>query len=375
MRITIVGAGPGGLVAAIAARKRGLDVEVLEQAPELRAVGAGIVLQINALRMLATLGLDEEIVAGGAVLDEGRIERADGTLLQTLDLRPMRERYGQPAVAIHRGTLSAILAGHLSPGTVRYGVRVTARDGAVVGPDGHPLAGDVVVGADGLHSEVRGAVVGDVAPRYAGYVAWRGISDTCVLPPGVSCERWGRGRRLGLVPIGPDRSYWFATEDVPEGGRDPDDLHPVLLEKFAEFGEDAAAVIRATPRAAILRNDIVDLPPIDTWIRGNVVLLGDAAHAMTPNLGQGACQAVEDAVVLAAELGRPGTDVPSALARYVDVRQARARSLQRMSDRMGNIGQWSHPVLTGLREVVFRTMPQWIVRRQLEELFGVAVPS
>src|SRR5688572_25211807 len=110
MRITVVGAGPGGLVAAIALRKRGLEVEVLEQAAELRTVGAGIVLQINALRMLATLGLAEEIVAAGAVLDEGRIERADAALLQRLDWRGHARRHGQPVVAIHRATLSQLLA-------------------------------------------------------------------------------------------------------------------------------------------------------------------------------------------------------------------------------------------------------------------------
>src|SRR5262245_22322436 len=215
MVVTVVGAGPGGLVAALAARRRGIDVRILEQAPAVRAVGSGIVLWTNALRMLATLGLDAAIRDAGAVIHEGRMERADGTLLKRIDFRRLQERFGQPSVAIHRGVLSSLLDAALPAGTVRLSARVVARDDGELTCDGAPVEGDVVVGADGIHSEVRRAVVGSVAPRYAGYRAWRGISAASPLPPGVSVERWGRGRRFGIVPVGGGRTYWFGTEGGP----------------------------------------------------------------------------------------------------------------------------------------------------------------
>ena len=374
MRITIVGGGPGGLVAALAARRRGMDVEILEQASAVRAVGSGIVLWTNALRMLATLGLDGAVRDAGAVIHEGRMERADGTLLKRIDFRPVQERYGQPSVAIHRGVLSTLLEAALPADAVRLSARVEATGDGQLVCGGEVVEGDVVVGADGIHSEVRRAVVGTVAPRYAGYTAWRGISAVSPLPPGVSVERWGRGRRFGIVPIGAGRTYWFGTEGGPPRGADPDDDQDQLLARFAEFGPDVADLVRATARVDILRNDIVDLPPLVRWHRDRFVLLGDAAHAMTPNLGQGACQAVEDAVCLAAALERHPADRDAAFFAYTRERTDRARLLQRLSDRFGNVGQWSNPVLATIRDAAFRLVPSALVQRNLEALYAVEVP-
>ena len=180
---------------------------------------------------------------------------------------------------------------------------------------GRRAQADVVVGADGLRSAVRASlgIPGEI--RYAGYTAWRGIAPfrTAGLLAG---ETLGCGQRFGLVPIAGDRVYWYATDNVPEGGREESERAKVRLAgMFSRWHAPIPALIEATPAAAILRNDISDRDPVDRWGAGRVTLLGDAAHPMTPNLGQGGCQAIEDALVLARCLARrrPGRGVAAPL--------------------------------------------------------------
>ncbi|MFT5681437.1 MAG: 2-polyprenyl-6-methoxyphenol hydroxylase-like FAD-dependent oxidoreductase [Myxococcota bacterium] len=365
--IGIVGAGPGGLTAAIALRQVGLEVEVLEQAETVRGAGAGLTLQVNAMRMLAAVGLAEAVSKAGYPMRSGCSARPDGTPLARLVLAGDGEQTG---VGILRGTLSRILLGALPEGTVRCGVRVASvsTDGVVVDGVGVERRYDAVIGADGIHSAVRAAVFGDKPLRYAGYTCWRGIADH----DGVDtlCERMGRGQRFGSVPMGGGKTYWFAVENAAPGGVDGADPVAELRARFAGFEPLVDALLAATP--TVMRHDLYDLAPLKTWTAGRVTLLGDAAHAMTPNMGQGACQAIEDAVVLADAVARCG--VVAGLGVYEARRKVRALSFVSRSWQLGAVAQWENPVACWLRDLGMAWTPAAVMRRQMAVVYGVAVP-
>jgi 2-polyprenyl-6-methoxyphenol hydroxylase-like FAD-dependent oxidoreductase len=203
--------------------------------------------------------------------------------------------------------------------------------------------GDLLIGADGLHSAVRAACFGREAPRFGGYTAWRAIArfDIGRLTPG---ETWGRGRRFGQWGMSGGRAYWYATLTVPEGqGDPPQGRKRGLLDLFRGWHAPIEELIEATDEPAILRNDVYDRLPLPRWSVGAVSLVGDAAHPMMPDMGQGACQAIEDAVVLAACLARTG-DVAGAPRASMSCRIPRTSRVVRESRRAGTIAQWSNPL-------------------------------
>src|SRR5690606_16270269 len=282
--ILVAGAGPGGLTAALALIRAGFEVRIWERAPELRAVGGGLTLQVNAMRMLAALGVADAVRQRGAVLATGEIADHRGRTLQAIPLGSFAERFGQAGVAIDRGALNRTLATALPPETLELGrgvthVEQTASGVQVRDQHGAALAVEALIGADGIHSAVRRAVFGAFEPRYAGYTCWRGVAQLSASDRVArTIERWGRGRRFGSVPIGDGRIYWFATANAPAGGRDGADPRAELLERFADFCPSVRAELEATDMDGILRNDIVDLKPLARWTQGRVALLGDAAH-------------------------------------------------------------------------------------------------
>lgn len=376
--LLIAGAGPGGLTAAHALLRRGVDVRVLERQPVLSPVGAGLVIQVNAMRMLASLGLADAVLAAGARIGYASIDRADGSQIQGTDLGAVATRFGQPGVGIHRGALSALLAERLPAGTVTLDAAVAAvvTEGDTVRvtlTSGEVVTGAGLIAADGIRSAARSAVFGPMPLRYSGYTCWRGIAP---LPPGWQVgnmfERWGRGRRFGLVPISNESAYWFATLNAPEGGHDGPDVHAELAETFREFAEPVPTLLRTTP--IVLRNDISDLHPLAEWSRGRVTLLGDAAHAMTPNLGQGACQAIEDAVVLAHHVAT-NPDLPAAFSAYAAARRPRALAVVDQALKLGQVAQWENGLARAARDLLVRWTPTRVLDQQFESLYGVAIPS
>ena len=208
---------------------------------------------------------------------------------------------------------------------------------------------------------------GNGEPVYSGYTSWRGVTPTGSVPPPTRViESWGRGERFGIVNIGFGEVYWFAVADAPSGGRDHDVCRE-LLQRFGGWHDPIRALIEATPPARIVRTDICDRPPVARWHAGRVVLVGDAAHPMTPNLGQGAGQAIEDAVVLDQCLAA-SHDIESALTSYEQRRVHRANAIVRGSRQFGEIAQWSHPVAALLRDTAMRLVPASVKLRQLRQV-------
>jgi len=256
-------------------------------------------------------------------------------------------------------------------GEVRLGVEVTAPEqeagGLVVRAEaGAEERGDLVVGADGLGSVVRRAIA-DAPARYAGYTAWRGVSPVGI-EPGRLSESWGVGERFGLVDLGGGRTYWFATKNAPEGQPDePGGRKAEIRRRFSSWHEPIAAVAKAAGEHDILRNDVYYLEPLRRWSSGRIVLLGDAAHATPPGAGQGAAQAIEDAVVLADRLAR--SDEPRvALAEYEAARRPRAKAVLKMSRRADKAAQLASPLGWRFRNALVRRLPEDAQRRQLEPL-------
>ncbi len=369
--ILIAGAGIGGLTAAIALRRAGLPVQIHERATQMCEMGAGITVQPNAIHALRAIGVGEAVEAAGCRITAARLTRADGRVLSSMT-DDVYAAAGAPAVALHRGTLQGVLLEALPGEAPRCG---RTASGYEVRPDGVTLRftdgteaeGALLVGADGLRSAVRAQLLSDGQPRYAGYTSWRGVADTREGVGTTATEAWGRGRRFGLVPIDAERTYWFATHNASEGGRDNSELaRETLLRLFYGWPAPIRDVLLATPRDAILRTDIYDRPDAARWGEGRVTLLGDAAHPMTPNLGQGAGQAIEDAVVLARELAKAGEtgDVVLALRGYEAARAPRSQSMVAASRRLGVIGQAEGALTCRVRDTLMSLVPSAVARRQ-----------
>jgi 2-polyprenyl-6-methoxyphenol hydroxylase-like FAD-dependent oxidoreductase len=371
--VVVAGAGIGGLTLAIALRRRGARVRVFERANHLGAVGAGIGLPANGVKALQTLGLGELVVRAGMVVGRAAILDARGRPLGSeVDLTRVYQEMGASLVALHRARLHALLLEALGSGVVSTGAQVVSFEQSddsvqVALMTGERIKTGVLVGADGLHSSVRAQLVGNDAPVYSGYTSWRGVTPAnAVAVPARTTESWGHGERFGIVPIGFGEIYWFAVADAPPDGRDAD-VRRDLLARFGSWHEPVAHIIEATPPERILRTDIYDREPIERWHAGRVVLIGDAAHPMTPNLGQGAGQAIEDAVVLDDCLSR-STTIEDALLRYEQRRVARANGIVRASRQFGAIAQWSNPIAAWLRDRVMSLTPPSAAIRQARKL-------
>jgi 2-polyprenyl-6-methoxyphenol hydroxylase-like FAD-dependent oxidoreductase len=316
------------------------------------------------MRALDRLGIRGAVSARGAAATRSAILTWEGR-----ELTRVPPDLLEGTIALHRADLQTELAAAV--GEVRLGVEVTAveqgDDGVLAtGADGREERGDLLIGADGLSSVVRHAIA-DVEPRYAGYTAWRGVSPVPV-EPGRLTESWGVGERFGLVDIGRGRTYWFATKNAPEGESDePQGRKAEIVRRFSAWHEPIAAIVEAADETAILRNDVFDLEPLPRWSNGRVVLVGDAAHATTPGVGQGAAQAIEDAVVLADRLARRG-ELGAALAEYEAIRRPRAEAVLKLSRRVDMAAQLASPLGWRLRNALVRRMPERAQRGQLEPL-------
>lgn len=386
-RAVVAGAGLGGLTAAVALHDRGWHVTVVERAAHLAPVGAAIALAPNALRSLDLIGMGDAVRSRAAVQGRGGFRSPAGRWLLRTDMTRLAERLGDPFVVLPRADLMARLAARLPPGLVRFGTAVTAVDPgsptrpAVVSTDAGRHEADLVVAADGAHSVVRGRLFpGHPGLRYSGYTAWRMMPE---LPPGGgpadAFETWGRGQRFGVIPMDDGRVYAFAAAAVPAGER-AEDERAQLRDRFAGWHEPIPTLIAAVAPGEILRHDVAALAtPLPTFAVGRVALLGDAAHAMTPDLAQGGCMAIEDAVVLASLVtAEPTRDLAAGLRAYSAQRLPRTTAVARRSALAGRLAQARGRAAVTLRTGVLLSAavpPERLLLRGLLPIVGWRPPG
>lgn len=377
----IIGGGIGGLAAAIALGQRGIQFHIYERAAELGEVGAGLSLWANAIKAMAKLGLGDELKALSVPQISGGIRSWRGELISAAPPRDIERRLGTSLViVVHRAELHAAMSDKAGRDSITLGAQCVGFEQNEEGvrarfADGSEARGDFLIGADGINSAIRAQMFGKSKPRYSGYTAWRAVVRFRHnrLPYKDASETWGRGARFGMIPMSEDRIYWFATKNAPEGEKDaPSGRKHELLYLFRDWHEPVEAMIEATDDDAILRNDIYDREPLARWSEGRVTLLGDAAHPMTPNLGQGACQAIEDAVALGQCFG-DGGDVESALGAYEKRRLERTTEIVKQSWRIGRIAQWQNPFACALRNSALKMIPGSTQMKQLEWIIGYEV--
>jgi 2-heptyl-3-hydroxy-4(1H)-quinolone synthase len=360
-KILIVGAGIGGLAAACALG-RDHEVTLIERASAPPVTGAGIVLAANATSILAALGVD---LGDGHLIGVGELRRAGGAVLTRTDVRAVG---GSPWLTFHRAELQEALLNAV-PDQVerRFGVAVVVvrevDDGVEVSTsDGRSERFDLVIGADGLHSRVREQLEGDVPLRYSGVTCWRAVSQN----PGtdVMFEAWGHQVRVGVVPLSRGRIYTFLVATAPR--RHPAPAFPVgFQDLFAEFGDPVPAVLAGIDPSGLLHHDLEELPG-PMWGRPRVWLLGDAAHGMTPNQGQGAAMAIEDAA--GAALALAAAPPPQAFLAWRTMRHDRVHKVQMDSRAVGEIAHTGSRLLAAARDAAAWCMPASVSRRQLEKL-------
>ncbi|GGG36403.1 FAD-dependent monooxygenase [Hymenobacter glacieicola] len=375
---SIIGAGIGGLSVARALLQQGHTVRVYEAAAELREVGAGVVLGANAMRALQQLGLHAAVQAHGSPVTHLNLLDQHGRLLQAADTTAFTAALGVDNLGIHRATLQRTLLEQLPPGIVHLGYPFVRFDVSGTGlqvhfTNGRSVQTDALIGADGIRSHVRGQLLPGVAPRYAGYTCWRAVVDARALqlPAGESGETWGeRGRRFGYVPVGGGQVYWFACLNSPQPQNPRFRAYQVadLQREFAGFHAPVPELLARTRNEQLIWNDILDLRPLSHFAYGRVLLLGDAAHATTPNLGQGAGMAVEDAAVLAQCLTET-PDIPQAFRRFELRRRARTTRIIQTSWLLGRVGQLENPLLGKLRNTLMRWLPASVSRHQMAWLY------
>lgn len=377
-QVVIIGGGIGGLTLAAALQEAGISALVFEAAPELRPVGKGIWVPTNAMKVFQRLGLSDAIAKAGWQLERIQLHSARTGLLQDFDLAPIRQQFGHSTISIHRAALVEVLAAALPAGVLQLGKRFSRfseeTDGVRVHfDDASEARGQILVGADGIRSLVREAILPGVPLRYSGQTCYRGIADM-ELPNELAhaCwEVWGGDIRFGFSAVGRAQAYWFAPRTAPPGGPElPAPLSESLAARYSAFPEPIPEILRRTPSSDIIRTDLYDFAPIAAWSKGRVVLLGDAAHAMTPNLGQGGAQAIEDAWVLADQLARQPT-AAEAFASYARIRMPKARWIVNTAWKFGQVAHVRSRPLQILRDLSMRLTPTWLNRKRLESVYSL----
>jgi 2-polyprenyl-6-methoxyphenol hydroxylase-like FAD-dependent oxidoreductase len=368
-RVLVVGGGIGGLAVARGLLAQGAEVVIVERAKEFAPAGAGIVLAANAVAVLEALDID--IARRGRALPGMRIADHRGRTLQAARTDQLQTGH-QAIYALHRADLHNALLASAAGASIRMDTTVLRLD-----DDGQAVdvtfgsctteRFDLVVGADGLHSTVRSLVYGADAPGsdYSGYTCWRFVAPWSE-PLDGAVEMFGRGDRAGVVPLTDDRVYVFLVADAPEGG--PAASWSDLETRFQRFPAVVSRLIRSgrESKATLLHHDLRDAERV-VWGRGRVWLLGDAAHAPLPNLGQGAAMALEDALAISRALDT-ANDVATAFDHYVKMRHQRAITIWRDSRRLGWVAQWSGPVASRIRNALFAWTPAAVGRRQLDAI-------
>lgn len=367
--VGIIGGGIGGLVTAASLGKFGIDSTVYERSPQLREIGAGMMLWANAARVMNELGLLDKVIALGGPTESFFVRNPNGNVLMDI----ATGEHDVPSICIPRADLLRILVADFPKENIKLGhefVRLEQDKSKAIAhfKNGESAEHDILIAADGLRSRVRNQVFGHREPVYRGYTIWRGIGNDLYgkMPPATSSETWGRGKRFGILNSGRGRFTWYGVVNFPRGHRDSADGRKAeLLRHFKDWHAPVETLIASTPEELIMKNGGCDIRPMRRWVNGRVALLGDAAHATTPNLGQGGGMAIEDGMVLAKSLAAENS-IEAGLRLYEKRRFSRTKQIQLHSRLMGYIAQLENGLIVSLRESLTNILPAAIFELDLK---------
>ncbi|REE94620.1 2-polyprenyl-6-methoxyphenol hydroxylase-like FAD-dependent oxidoreductase [Paenibacillus taihuensis] len=362
LKIVIIGAGIAGLATALALQNRETEVLVFDKNGGLETRGAALTLWSNGTYALKKLHVLEEVLEHSTILSMGNIYSSRGEQLESLPIH-----YSTPTVGIPRYVLLRILADRLWEGTIVWNKKVRGlTETEVKFEDGTSVEADMVIAADGIHSIARSQLTND-SLRYSGYTSWRGISSIKLSSEyeGTMTQFWGDGIRFGFLPLKGGMTYWFMTANAKEQVSERDEV----LRCVGLLPNPAGTILEGQDHSQIIHLDIYDRRPIPKWSYGNVLLLGDSAHPMTPSLGLGACMALEDAVCFS-DCYSSSKSINQIYGEYEALRVPRANAIVQLSKRIGMVGQIQQPLLVRLRDLIYPMVPRKWKQRVWDELYG-----
>lgn len=374
--LSIVGGGISGLALAHALRHSHIHCSLYEKRKGL-GDGTGILLSINSTRLLKKQGLLDSVLDKGARLTEMELYSHRGKRLSKISLNPLEEKYGVPMIGIHRTSFMDVLFQSLNHVDIQTQQEVVefennAQNTTLRLNDGHTVQADLLVGCDGLRSKMRQQVFqeGIQIYRYGGYKCWRGVCKTLAVNPHIFSETLGEGKRFGVVPIGKEAVYWYATQnEAIQTSPNLDEDHKQILEAiFQNFNPTILELIRETPSPNIVCHSIFQTTLPKIWYKNRVVLLGDSVHGMLPDLGQGAGMAIESAYCLGESLLSSNT-LEIALKNYQNSRETRVRKIKNLSEKFSKVGRIENPVFEYIRNGAYSMLPNSIFLAQMETVF------
>lgn len=384
-KIIINGGGICGLTTAIAIQDF-FDIEIYEAASEFKTVGAGLVLSSNALKALQAIGIVEDVIKAGNIIDRFYIKSAEGTKLSEVNSQKLGTGVGEVGtVAIHRAELHQVLLSRLNKNvrlfTNKKATAFEKKDKTVTVQfqDGNTATGDYLLACDGIHSPIRRQLLPDSTIRYAGYTCWRGVLNHNLkdLNTSIATETWGKEGRFGVVPLTNNRIYWFACINSKTAKNRLFEAFKIehLQENFEKYHFPIPQSLNLTTQNDVFWDDITDLQPLKQLAFDNILLMGDAGHATTPNMGQGACQAIEDAVVLRNCIRQFSTDSSEKIERsfkaFENKRLPRTTKIVNTSWTFGKAAQFTNSVAISLRNFAVKMTPESVAAKQASFLNDV----
>lgn len=373
--IDIIGAGIGGLTTAIALEQKGFKTRIFEQAETIKPIGAGIILANNAMQVFKKLGISKEIEGSGNAISSINITEPNLRILSKADLKYFEKKYAVKNIAIHRGVLQQILINQLKSSELILNHRLKSvveneNTNTLEFENAKSYESNILLGADGLNSIVRQNLFPRNTIRHANQICWRGISNYN-LPiefKNELNEAWGKDDRFGFVQISENKVYWYALKSIKKDKSELD--FNVIKSDFNNYHVVVKDIINSTSIEQINTAEISDLKPINNWHYKNVCLIGDAAHAATPNMGQGACQAIEDAYVLSECINK--YDVNKAFETFQKLRLKKAHQIVNTSWSIGKMAHQSNPIIIKFRNKALELTPSFISKKQYNKVFQLA---
>lgn len=375
-QIAIAGAGIAGLSCAIALQNMGYTVTVFEAAPAIKPIGAGLSLAANAIKAFDYLGIRENIINAGHALPFFNIYTQNGNMLMSTNSGSVSSRFGIDNFLIHRSEVHKILLHKVGTNNCCTNKKIAhfkqeQNKVTLFFEDGSKYECNYLIAADGINSVIRKQLLPQSQIRYSGYTCWRAVIDNTSININEVFETWGKTGRFGLAQLANSQLYWYACMNAPQNSHLRHLTINDLQQHFAPFHQPIPQVLTHTKTEQLIWNDIVDLKPITQYAFDKILLVGDAAHATTPNMGQGACQAIEDAATLQQCLTKE-INLNKAFQQFEKLRLHRTHYVVNRSRKMGQLAQLTNPLAIAARNTFVKLIPASIREKQFQKLYDIS---